>query len=48
MINETSTINTFWSIFDEDVCIDGKAIPKPEMNYDEAFLQKYCPWLFEA
>ncbi len=48
MINERLSINTFWSIFDEDVCIDGKPIPKIESHYDEAFLKHYCPWLFEA
>jgi hypothetical protein len=40
------SINTFWSIFDEPICIDGKAIPKPEIGYNEEFLRKYCPWLF--
>jgi hypothetical protein len=40
------TINTFWSIFDEPICIDGKPIPKPEIGYNEELLRKYCPWLF--
>jgi len=43
-----TTINTFWSIFDEQICIDGKPIPKPEIGYNEELLRKYCPWLFEV
>lgn len=46
MVNELSSINTFWSIFDELICIDGQPIPKPEMGYNEELLRKYCPWLF--
>jgi hypothetical protein len=46
MVNELSTIKSFWSIFDEQICIDGQPIQKPEMGYNEALLEKYCPWLF--
>jgi hypothetical protein len=41
-----TTINTFWSIFDQPICIDGQPIPKPEIGYNEELLKKYCPWLF--
>ena len=33
MVNELSSINTFWSIFDEPICIDGK--PVGVIEYDE-------------
>jgi hypothetical protein len=46
MVNELGSINTFWSIFDELICIDGQPIQKPEMGYNEAFLKHFCPWLF--
>jgi hypothetical protein len=43
MFESSSSINKFWSIFDEPICIDGKEIPKPKSTYDEEFLRKYAP-----
>ena len=42
----SSSIYSFWSIFDEPICIDGQPIPKPEIGYNEELLKHYCPWLF--
>jgi len=50
MINSSrhGSIYTFWSIFDEQICVDGEPIPKPEIGYNEELLRKYCPWLFKG
>lgn len=47
MSKDNTSINTFWSIFDEPICIDGQPISRPESKYNEEFLRKYAPWLFE-
>jgi len=41
MVNELSTIKSFWSIFDELICIDGQPIQKPEMGYNEAIFKTF-------
>jgi len=47
MSKNNSSINTFWSIFDEPICIDGIEIEKPKSEYDEEFLRRFAPWLFD-